>query len=259
MGASLPGGVGASNVYWYRQLRRHGADRGLSMLTITGTSVAGALSLFALLAVGIAIAGDAGPLVGAHVWVLRIAAVAVVIRVAFARRLGRRLTAVMRRIAPAVEPRRRTRSRRLRIIMALAWANWLLDCAALCASLQADHAGVPTRSLILVYALSQLVANLALLPGGGGTVELALVAGFSTFVDRSGTLLAGVLLYRFVNCWGLIPVGWLAVVLDPARRGNRRRCSDAFDDELATAETASAVEGDHDGIHKAPLEARLAA
>jgi uncharacterized membrane protein YbhN (UPF0104 family) len=234
MGASLPGGVGASNVYWYRQLRRYGADRGLSLLTITATSVAGALSLFALLVIGIALAGDAGPLTDARVWVLRIAAVAVVIRIAFARQLGRRLARVMRRIAPAVEPQRRVRSRRLRIVMLLAYSNWLLDCAALYASLQANHAAVPARSVILVYALSQLVANLALLPGGGGTVELAIVAGFSTFVDRSATLLAGVLLYRFVNCWGLIPVGWLGIVLDPARRRKRTPRADAVDDELGT-------------------------
>jgi uncharacterized membrane protein YbhN (UPF0104 family) len=233
MGASLPGGVGASNVYWYRQLRRHGADRGLSLLTITATSVAGALSLGALLVVGIALAGDAGPLSDARVWVLRIVAVAIVIRLAFARRLGRRLTRVMRRIAPDVEPKRRVRSRRLRIVMVLAYSNWLLDCAALFASLQADHASVPARSVILVYALSQLVANLALLPGGGGTVELSIVAGFSTFVGHSATLLAGVLLYRFVNCWGLIPVGWLAVVLDPARRRSRTVAVDAVDARLA--------------------------
>jgi uncharacterized protein (TIRG00374 family) len=165
--------------------------------------------------------------------VLRIVAVAIVIRLAFARRLGRRLTRVMRRIAPDVEPKRRVRSRRLRIVMVLAYSNWILDCVALFASLQADHAGVPARSVILVYALSQLVANLALLPGGGGTVELSIVAGFSTFVGHSATLLAGVLLYRFVNCWGLIPVGWLAVVLDPARRRSRTVAVDAVDARLA--------------------------
>jgi hypothetical protein len=43
-----------------------------------------------------------------------------------------------------------------------------------------------------------------------------------------------VLLYRFVNCWGLIPLGWLAVALDPARRGKRGLRLDVVDDELGT-------------------------
>jgi hypothetical protein len=100
MGASLPAGVGASNVYWYKQLRRHGADRGLSVLVMTGTSVAGAISLLGLLAIGIALAGHTGPLGDAYAWLVCVAAAVLVLRVAFAHRLGRMLTSALRRIAP---------------------------------------------------------------------------------------------------------------------------------------------------------------
>lgn len=216
MGASLPGGVGASNVYWYKTLRRYGADRGLATLVLTGTSVAGAVSLLGLLAIGVAIAGNTGPLAHVHYWLLCTGALAIVLGLAFARRFGPVLTGALRRIAPTLERRPDVRARRLRTILFFAYANWLLDCAALFASLHATHAVPPARSVLLVYVLAQLVANVALLPGGGGTVELSLATGFAAFGQHSGSVLAGGLLYRCLGCWGLIPIGWLGFVLDPA-------------------------------------------
>jgi uncharacterized membrane protein YbhN (UPF0104 family) len=76
--------------------------------------------------------------------------------------------------------------------------------------------------VILVYVLAQLVAQVAVLPGGGGTVELSLATGFAAFSGYHGTVFAGVLLYRFLACWGLIPIGWIAVMLDRARVKSRR-------------------------------------
>jgi uncharacterized membrane protein YbhN (UPF0104 family) len=228
MSASLPAGAGASNVYWYKQLRRLGADRGLAALVMTGTSVAGTLSLIGLVLAGVALAGGTGPLAGAHTWLPAVGAVALTLRRAFARRLGRRLGNTVRRVAPTVEPEPGIRARRLRTIMMLAYGNWLLDCVTLYLSLGALHAAVPCRSVILVYALAQLVASIAVLPGGGGTVELTLATGFAAFGHHSGTVLAGVLLYRLLACWGLIPIGWLAFGLDPDRTPQpvnwRRRC-----------------------------------
>jgi uncharacterized protein (TIRG00374 family) len=105
----------------------------------------------------------------------------------------------------------------------------LLDCASLVAALAAMHASVPAESVLLTYALAQLVASLPLLPGGGGAVELSLLAGFAAFGDASSEMIAGVILYRLISCWGLVPIGWLAVILD--RRGvttvGRRRPSAA--------------------------------
>jgi hypothetical protein len=222
MTASLPGGVAASNVYWWGALRRHGADRRLAALVMTGTSVAGAISLIGLLVVGVALAGKTGPLGHVHVWLVCLAVMLLVLRLAFTRPLGRLLTRALHRVDPKVEPRHRVRVRRLRLTMLFAYANWLLDCAALYASLQSVHAPVPARSVILVYVLAQLVAQLALLPGGGGTVELTLATGFAAFGHHGGTVLAGALLYRFLSCWGLIPVGWLGFILERARTRNRR-------------------------------------
>jgi hypothetical protein len=41
MSASLPGGHAASAAYWYRQLRKEGADGGLAALAMVGSMLAG--------------------------------------------------------------------------------------------------------------------------------------------------------------------------------------------------------------------------
>lgn len=108
-------------------------------------------------------------------------------------------------------------------IAGLGYVNWLLDCACLWASLAAVHAHVPARSVLLVYGLAQIVANIPLLPGGGGTVEVSLALGFAAFSDNTTNIVAGVLLFRIINCWGLIPVGWLAVASGHTHHHERRQ------------------------------------
>jgi hypothetical protein len=75
-------------------------------------------------------------------------------------------------------------------------------------ALRAVGASVPATGLLLVYALGQVVQSLPLLPGGGGTVEASLALGFAAFGHTSGPVVAGVLLYRVINTWGLDPIGW---------------------------------------------------
>src|SRR5262245_43956461 len=65
LGASLPGGQAVSAAYWYRQLRRVGADGRFSAVAMGGAMAAGGVSLGALLVAGVAVAGCDGPL--AHV------------------------------------------------------------------------------------------------------------------------------------------------------------------------------------------------
>jgi uncharacterized protein (TIRG00374 family) len=107
-------------------------------------------------------------------------------------------------------------------IATFAYINWLLDCVSLVAALAAVHAGVPAESVLLTYALAQLVNQLPLLPGGGGTVELSLSLGFAAFGNTSGEVLAGVLLFRLITCWGLVPIGWLGVGLEGRSLAPRR-------------------------------------
>jgi uncharacterized membrane protein YbhN (UPF0104 family) len=222
IGATLPAGQAVSTAYWYRQLRREGAEPRLAAFALGAAAIAGALSLTMLLVVGVAVAGSRGPLASVRVPVVCGAAVVLVLRVVFrrqivevARKLGRRWS-----LTPPLAGSycRRT----LVAIATFAYINWLLDCVSLVAALAAVHAGVPAESVLLTYALAQLVNQLPLLPGGGGTVELSLSLGFAAFGNTSGEVLAGVLLFRLITCWGLVPIGWLGVGLEGRSLAPRR-------------------------------------
>jgi putative heme transporter len=224
MGASLPAGQAVSLTYWYRQLRREGAQPRLAAFALAAAGAAGVVSLVVLLVLGVAVAGDAGPLAGARIPILAAGGALIALRVALRRRLGRLARKVLSRFSLEVPEESTFGRSRLAAIGVYAYLNWLLDLGSLVASLAAMHASVPLQSVLLVYALSEIVANLPLLPGGGGTVEISLILGFAAFGQTSGKVVGGVLLFRLISCWGLVPIGWLAVALDrPGLRSLRRR------------------------------------
>jgi uncharacterized membrane protein YbhN (UPF0104 family) len=226
MGASLPAGQAVSLAYWYRQLRREGAEPRLAAFALAAAGVAGFVSLAVLLLLGVAMAGDSGPLAGARIPILAAGGVLIALRIALRRRLGRVARKLLSRFSLPVPDESAFGGSKLAGIGVYAYLNWLLDLGCLVASLAAMHASVPIQSVLLVYALSEIVANLPLLPGGGGTVEISLILGFAAFGQTSGKIVGGVLLFRLISCWGLVPVGWLAVVRDrPGLRspGHRQR------------------------------------
>jgi uncharacterized membrane protein YbhN (UPF0104 family) len=214
MTASLPGGAVASTGYWYKLLRQEGAGRSLAASAMVGSMLAGLLSLACLFVAGVAAAGGQGPLSAVRLPILAGCAGALVLAVALKGRLGGTVTRLVRRLAPGLPDGYALRRRSLLGIGLFAFANWLLDCGSLYVAMQAVHASVPPQSVLLTYTLAQLVASLPLLPGGGGTVEASLLIGFAAFHHTSGNVLAGVLLYRLICCWGLAPVGWFAVLLE---------------------------------------------
>lgn len=216
MSASLPGGQVASAAYWYKQLRDEGAGRSLTALAMAGSMVAGALSLAVLFVAGVLAAGGEGPLAAARMTIVEVAAGIAILAVLFRDRAYR----LVRRFVPALPAAYSPPRRSLLGIGALAFANWLLDCACLWAALAAMHASVPVRSVLLAYTLAQLVASIPLLPGGGGTVEASLILTFTAFHHGSAAVVAGVLLFRVISCWGIVPLGWLGVAL-PRMRENR--------------------------------------
>jgi uncharacterized membrane protein YbhN (UPF0104 family) len=210
MSASLPGGQVASAAYWYRQLREEGAGRSLTALAMVGSMIAGVLSLAALFVAGVLMAGGEGPLAEARTLIVEVCAGLVILAVLFRDRAVR----LVRRLVPGLPTEYSPSRRSILAIGGLAFANWLLDCASLWAALAAMHASVPVRSVLLAYTLAQLVASVPLLPGGGGTVEASLIITFTAFHHASAGVVAGVLLFRLISCWGLVPVGWLGVALD---------------------------------------------
>ena len=212
MAAALPGGQALSVAYWYKQLRREGVGRAVCGVVLTGATIVGVLSLSYILLGGVVLAGNAGPLAAARIPLLSAAGALLAIRFAFRRRLGRGLAAFVGRLHAGLPEEKGLRPKLVGVVIA-AYVNWLLDCACLVASLRALDATIPAKSILLTYALAQIVAAIPLLPGGGGTVELSLSVGFTTFGHTSGHVFAGILLYRLISCWGLVPIGWLAVAL----------------------------------------------
>jgi hypothetical protein len=213
MGASLPGGQVASAAYWYRLLRKEGADTGRATFAMVGSMLAGVLSLAALLVVGVAIAGGDGPLAGARIPILVACGASVVVAAGGRRAVASLLRPLLRTRLGSLQGLVSLDRRGMLALGGLAFGNWLFDCGSLWASLAAVHAHVEPQSILLTYALAQLVAAVPLLPGGGGTVEATLVVTFAAFGHHSGSVLGGVLLYRVISCWGLVPVGWIAVAL----------------------------------------------
>jgi uncharacterized membrane protein YbhN (UPF0104 family) len=217
IGASLPGGQALSTAYWYRLLRQEGATPGTAAVALAGSMLAGIASLAGVVVLGVIVAGDTGPTASIRLPVLVGAAAAVALRVAFGRHLARLARRAITRVTPAPVDELALHGRPLLHIAGLAYVNWLLDCVCLLASLLAVGAHVPLRSVLLTYALSQVVASIPLLPGGGGTVEVTLSLGFAAFGHASGAIVAGVLLFRLISCWGLIPVGWTAIAFGGRR------------------------------------------
>lgn len=222
LSASLPGGQALSTAYWYKLLRREGAGRAIAALALAGSMIVGIVSLAALLVAGVVIAGSSGPCADMRAPIVFSAGVLLVVRLAFGRRLGTVARRLIARLTPVPPDDLVVRGRRIAAVSSAALLNWLLDCACLLASLHAVGAHVPARSVLLTYALAQIVAAIPVLPGGGGTVELSLTLGFAAFGHTSEAVVAGVILYRLIACWGLIPVGWLAIAFDDRVAGLHR-------------------------------------
>jgi putative heme transporter len=95
--------------------------------------------------------------------------------------------------------------------LAAAALNWIYDCACLALSIVAVGGRVPWQGILACYALTQLAAALPITPGGIGVVEGTLSLLLIAYHLPAGTAVAGVMLYRIISFWMLVPVGWAAV------------------------------------------------
>jgi uncharacterized membrane protein YbhN (UPF0104 family) len=207
---SLPGGGAVSGVYWYQQLRRRGADRPLATIVMLAASITGLVTLLYLTLLGIAVAGSHSALGGVRGPILIGAALFLAVRIYFHRPIASGFRWLARRTAGPDERivARHVPPREFATLMLLGYLNWLLDCVTLLAALLAVHATVPWAGVLLAYSLGQLVASIPLLPGGGGTVEAALALGLVAVGGRTGAIVAGVILFRLISAWGIVPLGW---------------------------------------------------
>jgi putative heme transporter len=218
---SLPGGGAVSGVYWYQQLRRRGADRPLAAIVLLAASVTGLVTLVYLILVGIAVAGSHSVFGGVRGPILIGAALFLAVRIYFHTPIARGFRWLARRTAGPDERivAQHVPARGFATLMLLGYLNWLLDCVTLLAALLAVHATVPWAGILVAYSLGQLIANLPFLPGGGGSVEATLALGLVAVGGRTGAIVAGVILFRLISAWGIVPLGWAIWALP------KRRCS----------------------------------
>ena len=243
---SLPAGVVLSSAYSYRQFRRWGADEVLSGWVVVATGAVTLVSLAALAAVGLAMAASTGSgldLVGA---IMGVAVVAAVLVVAWTKRtflVGHavRLVSLSQRlvrrpkgdpqqvVASAIEHMGRVAPSKRQWAGAASFAmgNWLADLACLTISFLAVGAGVPWDGLLLAYAAAQLATNLPVTPGGLGMVEGSLTVALVAFGGGQASTVAAVLVYRVLNYWLMLPVGWgsWGVIALAGRRNPARAAS----------------------------------
>jgi uncharacterized protein (TIRG00374 family) len=229
MANSLPGGGAFATVFAYRQFRRKGADEALATWTLLAVTGLAAVTLGALAAVGLGVAGahgDVGGLIPLVVLlvVAPVVGVMVLLRPRLLIRLGIPPMGVVKRVTgwpkraihdvvadavmrlEAVTPRLHD----WLIGLALAAANWAADCSCLVAAFLAVGAPVPTHALLLAYGAAQVAANLPITPGGLGVVEGSLTVALVAFGGSTAQTVAAVVLYRLLSFWVLLPLGWTA-------------------------------------------------
>ncbi|MDQ1418001.1 MAG: putative heme transporter, partial [Acidimicrobiaceae bacterium] len=246
MSFTLPAGPAVSGRYMYRTLVRRGSSGGAAAWVLAATAVLSLVSLVLLglvgaqirglgvvcsaigAGVGVSILVIAAGLVWALVWSSRhqrrveMLALSVAGWWSTPRRimghwLGRpdraAYTELGGRIQLAVgddEPRDALGAARLGAALALAGANWLADLAALAVAFAALGLAVPWQGLLLAYAVTQLVTTIPLLPGSIGLAEGSMAAALVCSGVHPTEAVAGVLVYRLVSFWLVLPTGWLA-------------------------------------------------
>jgi uncharacterized protein (TIRG00374 family) len=255
---SLPAGAAFATVYAFRQYRFRGADDELAGWTVFATALAAAVTLAAFASLGLAIAGAEGASLNL-VWVTLFTLVVLVAlggvvllvlrrrdlltkALALGVRAAQRLswgrgedplevaTGIRRRLT-AVTPSR------WELVQVHGWAlgNWVLDCACLAAAFAAVGAPVPWRGLVLAYGAGQLAANLPITPGGLGVVEGSLTIALVAYGGAEATTVAAVLVYRIINFWISLPVGWLAAGALAVQRRLRVKGAEGMEPEAAVA------------------------
>jgi putative heme transporter len=225
---TLPGGVAWGATWVFRRLRRQGADGLLAGWVVLVAGALGSFALFLVVAAGIEIAGDRGPVAHLRTAAAVLAAIPVVAAgvVLLGRRsprarvmgrgVGRAASGVprLRQVGAAVT----TLATRVGAVGldargwtatgALAALNWLVDCACLVACVWAISGTVPWRGVLIAYGLAQVAASIPLVPGGLGVVEGSLSFFLIAYGMSPESALAGVFLYRIVSFWSVVPVGW---------------------------------------------------
>lgn len=240
---TLPGGVAWAAAWVFGQLKRRGVDRFLRVWVFLVAGAVSSFALFVVVAVGVWLAGNRGPVAGLRWAVLVLAMIPVAALLLYPLRSTRPVRHLIEKLRDGLSSlpggKRVTRAvqslfKRIEAVhlspagwaevLVLALLNWLYDCAVLIMSLLALGVNVPWRGIFVIYGITQIAAVLPITPGGLGVVEGSLAALLHAYGVHTEQAIATVIVYRFISFWALVPIGWsLWVVLDLfQRRGVRR-------------------------------------
>ncbi len=224
VGSSMPAGAAVSTAYALRQFRRAGATlEAAAAVTVVSGLISG-------LGLGLLYAGSVG---ADHPRAVVVSAVAAAIAVPVAGHLRGRAsrpgaaTVPVRPDTPAVGVVSRLRraareawnaGRELRLrhwaaATGYAVANWGTDLLCLLALLRAVGVSTGFATLAGIYLGVQIVRQLPLTPGGVGVIETAFIAALTATGAPLAAATAGILLYRLLTGWLLIPIGGAAALL----------------------------------------------
>ncbi len=225
--ATLPGGVAWAAAWVFGQLKRRGVDRFLRVWVFLVAGAVSSFALFVVVAGGIWLAGNRGPVAGLRWGALVLAMIPVAALLVYPLRYTRpvrRLVESLRHALGSIPGGRwLTRSTETLVkrieavhlspagwaeILVFALLNWLYDCAVLIMSLLALGVHVPWRGIFVIYGVTQIAAVLPITPGGLGVVEGSLGALLHAYGVPTEQAIAVVIVYRFISFWALVPIGW---------------------------------------------------
>ncbi|MDT0270204.1 YbhN family protein [Streptomyces sp. DSM 44915] len=238
MAGTLPGGTAFAALWGYRQLTRRLVEPVLAGVVLAVTGALSGLALLLLLAVGAVTAGAlVGPVLGAGAGLAALALMLLLLaRLAGPKLAARRLLAAggrrfrrLRRAEDALTRDVDPRAAGGHGVLLSVWLRpflwallyWLCDAACLVACCWALGIGPPWHSLLLAYALAQVVGSLRVTPGSLVVFETSLSTLLVAHGLPSREAIAVTLLYRIFNYWLPQLVGWVCWVAFTARGRHR--------------------------------------
>jgi uncharacterized protein (TIRG00374 family) len=224
---TVPGEPAVSSAFRYRQYRRRGASSEASGWTILTIIIAQAIGMSTLILIGVLISLVTSP--QGHLTEVTLVGLVIVLaaggllirRDLLLRFLGAAVRGIQRisghprgdialRVSTTLERMHQFKTG-IAItmgIVALATLTWLLDFGCLLSAFGAVHARIPRDGVLLAYGVAQIVAVLPLVPGGLGLVEGSLAVILVAYGATRVPALSTVLVYRFVNYWLAVSMGW---------------------------------------------------
>jgi uncharacterized protein (TIRG00374 family) len=254
LSTTMPAGGPISIVYILRQFRSWGLSYAAAGFAIVASGLLSSVTFAGLLAACGLASGQAAAAIAIAVTALLAAALALGARRVFGLHVATivavlvaRLGSVLARVSTVAAEALETASAELDTIhprrrdwagaTGFAAGNWLADLASLVAVSRAvpggAHIGLVT--LLTAYLAGMSASSIAVLPGGFGVVEFAMIVALHAGGLPVAIATAVVLLYRLVSCVLVVLLGWVALALASATEPGRSRIGSGGAGDLARA------------------------